>query len=187
MDEIVKQAMRRWPNVPHCFGWLALDARGAWWMRDARAQACGAFTSGAPGSKGARLLHEGLQRFVQRNYQPDERGRWFFQNGPQRVFVELEAAPLIWRILPDGEVQSHDWQAAGGAIDGAFVDEHGRLFLHSPRALGLVHSQDMLAAADAIEAGRLPLPEEVRFASLPQRFGYVLSPQAQHAAEPGKT
>ena len=69
MDEIVKQAMRRWPNVPHCFGWLALDARGDWWMRDARAQACGSFTSGAPGAKGARLLHAGLRRFLARNYQ----------------------------------------------------------------------------------------------------------------------
>lgn len=176
MDEIVKQAMRRWPNVPHCFGWLALDARGDWWMRDARAQACGSFTSGAPGAKGARLQHEGLRGFIERNYQPDERGRWFFQNGPQRVFVELEAAPLVWRILPSGEVQGHDWQPAG-EIDGAFLDEHGRLFLHSTRALGLVHSQDMLAAADAVEAGRWQ-PEEVRFADLPKRFSFVLSPEA---------
>ena len=178
MDEVVKQAMRRWPNVPHCFGWLALDARGDWWMRDARAQACGAFASGAPGAKGARLLHDGLRRFIARNYLPDEHGRWFFQNGPQRVFVELEAAPLVWRILPDGRVQSHDGQAAGG-IDGAFLDEHGRLFLHSTRGLGLVHSLDMVDAADALEAGRLPPPGEVCFADLPQRFGFILSPEAQ--------
>ncbi|HZW22256.1 DUF2946 family protein, partial [Noviherbaspirillum sp.] len=38
MDEIVKQAMAKWPNVPHCYGWLALDARGNWRMRDDRAQ-----------------------------------------------------------------------------------------------------------------------------------------------------
>ena len=29
MDDIVKQAMAKWPNVPHCYGWLALDARGS--------------------------------------------------------------------------------------------------------------------------------------------------------------
>lgn len=148
-------------------------------MRDARAQACGSFTSGAPGAKGARLLHEGLRRFIERNYQPDARGRWFFQNGPQRVFVELEAAPLVWRILPSGEVQGHDWQPAG-EIEAVLLDEHGRLLLHTSRALGLVHSQDMLAAADALEAGRWPAPEEVRFAELPQRFGFVLSPEAEH-------
>ena len=30
MDDIVKQAMAKWPNVPHCYGWLGLDARGNW-------------------------------------------------------------------------------------------------------------------------------------------------------------
>jgi hypothetical protein len=38
MDDIVKQALAKWPNVPHCYGWLALDARGNWRMRDERAQ-----------------------------------------------------------------------------------------------------------------------------------------------------
>lgn len=28
MDDIVKQAMVKWPNVPDCYGWLGLDARG---------------------------------------------------------------------------------------------------------------------------------------------------------------
>ncbi|MEO6353290.1 MAG: DUF2946 family protein, partial [Burkholderiaceae bacterium] len=23
MDEIVKQAIAKWPDVPHCYGWLA--------------------------------------------------------------------------------------------------------------------------------------------------------------------
>ena len=35
MDEIVKKAMAKWPNVPACSGWLGLDARGQWYMRDA--------------------------------------------------------------------------------------------------------------------------------------------------------
>ena len=46
MDDIVKQAMAKWPNVPHCYGWLALDARGAWRMRDEAAQQGG--TPGDP-------------------------------------------------------------------------------------------------------------------------------------------
>ncbi|MFB0914815.1 MAG: DUF2946 family protein, partial [Burkholderiaceae bacterium] len=28
MDDLVKQAMAKWPNVPNCFGWLGLSARG---------------------------------------------------------------------------------------------------------------------------------------------------------------
>ena len=28
MDEIVKAALRKWPHVPHCWGWLALVHKG---------------------------------------------------------------------------------------------------------------------------------------------------------------
>ena len=28
MDALVEAALKKWPNVPHCHGWLALDARG---------------------------------------------------------------------------------------------------------------------------------------------------------------
>ena len=45
MDDIVRQAMAKWPHVPHCFGWLGLDARGDWYMRDDAAQAAGPFPS----------------------------------------------------------------------------------------------------------------------------------------------
>ena len=98
MDEIVKAALRKWPNVPHCYGWLALDARGDWYMRDDRIQAAGPF----PQVKGSRIEHPKLLEFIHRNYEHDDAGCWFFQNGPQRVYVELEAAPWVWRLCSDG-------------------------------------------------------------------------------------
>lgn len=96
MDEIVKAALKKWPNVPHCHGWLGLDARGDWYMRDDRTQATGPF----PLAKGSRILHDKLRDFIVRNYACDAQGAWFFQNGPQRVYVELEAAPWVWRLAP---------------------------------------------------------------------------------------
>ncbi|MCB2036849.1 MAG: DUF2946 family protein, partial [Ottowia sp.] len=90
MDDMVLKAMAKWPNVPHCYGWLGLDARGNWWLRDAAAQAAGAFAGGAAGAKGSRLDHAGLIDFIGRNYGHDDASQWFFQNGPQRVYVELE-------------------------------------------------------------------------------------------------
>src|SRR5512133_1119822 len=98
MDDIVKQALAKWPNVPACYGWLGLDARGNWFMRDERAQALGPFAGGSHPSKGSMLKHDKLIDFIGRNYQSDAGGRWFFQNGPQCVYVELEATPLIWRV-----------------------------------------------------------------------------------------
>ena len=84
MDDIVKQAMAKWPNVPDCYGWLGLDARGNWCMRDDAVQACGAFASGLPGAKGSVLRHDKLVAFIGRNYACNDRGEWFFQNGPQQ-------------------------------------------------------------------------------------------------------
>ena len=66
MDEIVRQAMAKWPQVPDCFGWLALDARGDWYLRDDAAQAEGSFACGAPGAKGSRLRHDKLIGFIGR-------------------------------------------------------------------------------------------------------------------------
>ena len=65
MDDIVKQAMAKWPNVPNCYGWLGLDERGHWYLRDDPAQARGRFQSGVPGSKGSLLQHEKLIEFIQ--------------------------------------------------------------------------------------------------------------------------
>ena len=92
MDDIVKQAMAKWPNVPHCYGWLALDARGGWRMRDEAAQRADTL--------GDRLAHVALIGFINRNYLHDEHGNWYFQNGPQRVYVNLEATPFIARTDP---------------------------------------------------------------------------------------
>ena len=176
MDDIVKQAMAKWPNVPHAWGWLGLDARGNWWLRDAEAQAVGGFASGAAGARGEMLRHEKLIDFIQRNYAADADGQWYFQNGPQRVYVELEAAPWIWRIAEDGAVMAHDGQAA--QVRAVLTDEQGRVFLRTDLGFGIVHTQDVAQVADAIEAGRWT-PQAVAAAGLPAREGYVLSPQAQ--------
>jgi hypothetical protein len=178
MDEIVKAALKKWPNVPHCRGWLALDARGDWYMRDDRTQAAGPF----PRVKGSRILHDKLREFIHRNYAVDEQGAWFFQNGPQRVYVELEAAPWIWRLEPHEtgavDLMSHTGQPARYAS--ACTDEKGRLFVDTDLGFGLVHTLDMGTAADLVERGTWRV-DEVRFDELPARHGYRLSPAADAA------
>ncbi len=187
MDEIVKAAMAKWPQVPACYGWLGLDARGTWYMRDDRTQATGPFAplSGASTkvAKGAPLLHDKLIAFIHRNYLPDDQGRWFFQNGPQRVFVELELTPLIWRLQPDGRVLAHTGMDAG-PLQRCLLDESGRLYLQTAVGLGLVHTADMDSAADRVERGEW-VPEEVRSADLERLGGFIRSPQrAQQSDTP---
>lgn len=174
MDDIVKQALAKWPNVPDCYGWLALDARGRWFLRDMTTQACGLF----PSSKGSLLLHEKLMDFIGRNYAVDAHGCWFFQNGPQRVYVELEDTPMVWRLEPDGCVRSHTGIPADPQQ--CLVDEKGRVYLVADGVLGLVHTQDVMRMAEAIEAGRW-IPQEVHSDQLEDEYHFVRSPQCRDA------
>lgn len=175
MDDIVRQAIAKWPNVPHCYGWLGLDARGNWYMRDDRTQAAGPFAQ----VKGSLLRHDKLIEFIQRNYESDAQGQWFFQNGPQRVYVELEATPWVWRVQQDLSVASHSGMPV--RVQRCVLDEQGHLYLETELGLGLVHTQDMGLAADAVEQG-LWVPQDMPAAELPARFGYVTSPVARQPA-----
>ena len=173
MDDIVRQAMAKWPNVPDCYGWLGLDTRGNWYMRDDRAQSLGPFAGGVAGAKGSLLQHDKLIAFISRNYLADEQGRWFFQNGPQRVYVELAATPWIWRVQADYTLQTHTGLPT--TCTDCITDEHGWLYLNTPLGFGLVHTQDVAQAAEAVEAGLWTVQSAQRSA-FAKYYGYVTSP-----------
>lgn len=172
MDEIVRQAMAKWPNVPACYGWLGLDARGRWYLRDEAVQAGGTF----PHSKGNLLQHDKLIAFIERNYAADAQGQWFFQNGPQRVYVDLEITPWVWRIEPDLRLRTHTGRSANAT--GCLLDEQGHVYLDSAIGLGLVHTLDVLQVSEALEQGQWLAAQPVQASELPQRYGFVRFPQA---------
>lgn len=132
MDEIVLQAMSKWPNVPDVFGWLSLDQRGDWRLR------------------GEILTHRGSREFIGRNYHVDDHGRWYFQNGPQRVFVVLDLAPWVYRLHGDEQLITHTGVGAGPA-EAALVDESGRLLLLTPVGLGLLDDRDLVELGDRFQ------------------------------------
>jgi hypothetical protein len=193
MDDIVKQAMAKWPNVPDCYGWLALDARGNWRMRDEAAQ-----RANAPGDK---LANEALLGFINRNYAHDDGGRWYFQNGPQRVYVNLEATPFIARTDPSQGFVLQTGQALT-APDAAFMTDAGALVLQAGEVVAQLDDRDVAqvlarmeldgrpASVEAIMAwleddtGELALAtgdsrikvERLAAEALPRRFGYVQVP-----------
>lgn len=179
MDDIVKQALAKWPHVPNCFGWLGLDERGNWYLRDDGVQSHGSFVGGMSPAKGSLLRHAKLIDFIGRNYESDALGQWFFQNGPQRVYVELEATPWILRVASDFSVTTHTGETA--RVQRCLVDEAGKLYLDVDIGLGLVHSQDMFNASEAIESG-LWVPLMCSAQELPGRFDFVKSPQALNGA-----
>lgn len=187
MDDIVLQALKKWPNVPALFGWLKLDRRGQWYLR------------------GARIDHDRLVGFIGRNYECDEHGRWFFQNGPQRGYVSLEYTPWVLRSQPDGGLCTHTG-AAVERIEGAWIDDNGSLLLQFERGPALLADNDLAWAverfrrADGSPASEADLlqavePKEnadtglalafgdrlipvgsIRSSEVPGRFGFVLEP-----------
>lgn len=176
MDDLVKAALKKWPNVPACHGWLGLDERGRWYLRDEAVQAAGAF----PRSRGDLIEHAALRAFIERNYEIEPAsGAAYFQNGPQRVFVSLAAAPWILGVQRMGseevEVRAHTGQA-WPLVDAAWVDEDGRLFLASPQGLGLVRSTDMAVAADLVETGCWE-PQPTTFRQLVAQYRVQLDPR----------
>jgi hypothetical protein len=193
MDEIVKQALAKWPNVPHCTGWLLLDRRGQWRMRDDATQA-----AGLPGDI---IRHEALLGFINRNYAADADGQWFFQNGPQRVYVELGYTPWIVRLSEtDGALRLTDH--AGGRFEptAAWLDDEGGLLFshalsdgfHASRIAALHdHDLDLFSThADLDDTGGvfhfaagvdLKLQRIAR-ADVQHAFGFIASPAAKAAA-----
>ncbi len=147
MDDLVKQALARWPDVPDCTGWLELDARGRWRIGEAK--------------DGPRkpITHAAMLAFINRNYTSVGR-TWFFQNGPQRVFVELEYTPYVWRLHPRA---ADAWEliAQTGASmtpSSAWLDDEGRFLFEARSAageplIGVVHDHDTALVAELLRDG----------------------------------
>ena len=150
MDDIVKQALAKWPDVPDCYGWLGLDARGHWRMRDARTQQLGL--------AGDRIEHAALRAFINRNYGHDPRGCWYFQNGPQRVYVNLEATPYIVRTDPALGLVLHNGVALGG-IEAAYMTDEGRLVVQAGDVVGQLDDRDGGQLPALLESGSGPVDD----------------------------
>lgn len=148
MDEAVEHAMKRWPHVPAVFGWLRLDARGHWHLiqRDAPG-----FNPEEHG-RGEPITSPPIIDFIGRNYAVDEQGRWFWQNGPQRVYVSLDAAPLILRVLESvADASKHRLVSHTGYlvndIQDACIDRQGRIFLRCELGPAMIHDLDLAQLA----------------------------------------
>jgi hypothetical protein len=128
MDDIVLRGMVKWPDVPAVYGWLALNRRGQWLI------------------KGDPIGNPAVSSINGRNYERDGAGRWFFQNGPQRVFVSLDYTPLVYRAFaPEGSglcLEAHTG-ARATSLSGAWVDEDGILLVETEHGVGLIHDHDL--------------------------------------------
>ena len=151
MDEAVARAVAKWPNVPAVYGWLELDRRGNWRI------------------KGERIGNQALREFIARNYAYDEGGCWYFQNGPQRVYVRLAYTPFVVHFEGDA-LRDHcgRWFAAGER----FCDEEGSVLIAGNGSVALLDDRDLVRVVD--EANSL---RRIKRSEVPGRFGFVPEPK----------
>ncbi len=133
-SDAVHRALAKWPDVPACHGWLALDRRGRWRIT------------------GSLITHAGAVSFLNAHYASDGSGRWYVQNGPQTAFVDLELTPWVLTVEPDGSLKTQTGLRLAH-FDAIFVTEHGDLLLATPLGLAAVSDRDL-----ALFAGLLSGP-----------------------------
>ncbi len=205
LDDQVLRSLIKWPDVPDCFGWLALDRRGQWRMRDEYAQ--------ANQLAGSAIQHVALNEFISRNYAHDSEGRYFFQNGPQRVFITLDATPWIARMIPatNGSQDLQLITQCGTTMipENALSDEKGNIYIVGSTlqsitdtsnsntftqveslSVALLHDHDLNLFSDQSKVqedacsfrgswqwGDRSLPiEPIHSAELAERFGFIKTP-----------
>jgi hypothetical protein len=159
VDEIVARSLAKWPDVPAVYGWLSLDRRGNWLIRSAH---------GAT-PRFERIGNPALREFIGRNYDADERGCWFFQNGPQRVFVALAYTPLVVHFEGEGLVDHCGRPYAG---DTPYQDEEGSVLI-AARGKGIALLDDRDLERYAERADELP---RLAKADVAARFGFIQLP-----------
>ncbi|RTZ42324.1 DUF2946 family protein [Candidimonas sp. SYP-B2681] len=159
MDDNVLAAMARWPDVPDVYGWLSLSESGHWRLHPT-GDACadgndsnsldsndGPRTGSHAPSRGEGITSPQILRFIDHNYGHDDQKRWFFQNGPQKVYVRVDAAPYILHTQtassanPCGLV-THNGLAVG-AIREWCLDDSGKLYAQTDHGPGLVAGRDL--------------------------------------------
>jgi hypothetical protein len=150
VDEIVSRSLAKWPNVPAVFGWLELDRRGNWRI------------------KGEKIGNAALREFIARNYECDAEGRWFFQNGPQRVYVRLAYTPLV--VHYEGDTL---FDQCGRAFSPREVleDDEGSVLMGNELGVALLDDRDLARFAD--QAGSL---QRINRTDVQTRFGFVAEP-----------
>ncbi|MEW6690257.1 MAG: DUF2946 family protein [Pseudomonadota bacterium] len=151
MDEIVLRSMAKWPDVPDVYGWLALDRRGNWLIRN------------------EKIGNLALREFISRNYQPDARGCWYFQNGPQRVFVKLAYTPLVVHHAGEALVDQcgRPFQATG-----MFLDDEGSVLFSGTPGAALLDDRDLERYVEHHKT-----LSKVTRAEAGKRFGFVDDPK----------
>ncbi len=131
-DDYLVKMMAKWPNVPEVYGWLKKNKRGEWLIKE------------------QSISHLRIRDFLNKNYFSDYNGNWFVQNGPQRVYVELEYAPYVFKIRDHSFIYTTTGKKVT-QIKSFILDEEGNILILSELGLGLVYDKDLSQVGEFLD------------------------------------
>jgi len=155
MDDWVLRALQRWPNVPALFGWLGLDRRGRWLVQ------------------GGTITHPRIVETINRNYAADTHGRWYFQNGPQRGYMQLHSTPWILFVAEDQTSLVTHTGLPVERVTKAFLDEEGSLLLLTEHGPGELIGSDLSWALESMTTKQHSIDEQTLAAALDLPSGSI--------------
>lgn len=151
MEDWAQRGLQRWPKVPALFGWLSLDRRGRWLIKD------------------ELISRPQIIDTINRNYAADEHGRWFFQNGPQRGYMQLQVAPLVLSIAADGDALMTHNGLPVQQLTRVFLDEEGSLLLQTEHGAGGLRDDELGWALSRLRVHKAAVNEAQLSAALALR------------------
>lgn len=152
MEDWVYRALEKWPNVPAVYGWLGLDRRGRWLIR------------------GEIISRPQIIDTFNANYAADERGCWYFQNGPQRGYMTLEYTPLILRIDASNRLMTHTGLHVKQP-SAVYLDEQGALLMNTEHGPGVLDDAALPWALDHLHSADRSIEEQELASALKQHSG----------------
>ncbi|WP_158529685.1 DUF2946 family protein [Parvibium lacunae] len=162
MDDLVLQALQKWPQVPAVRGWLKLDPRGRWLIRQPADAATAGVATPHRQARFAPITNLQMIAFINRNYVVESRAPaliapnpatdpkpWqaYFQNGPQRVYVNYALGPYVWRLDTEPttgtqRLLAHTGQV-GTSILACWLDAARHVWIETELGTGTLSDQDL--------------------------------------------
>jgi len=132
------------------------------------------------------IVNPGLVAFINRNYMRGDGGCYFFQNGPQKVFVDCEYTPYVYRLNDDlSALIAHTGEACG-RLHRLLLDDEGSFLLDAECGPGVVLDRDLPAVVARLCTPQGTALEPERLADLPLRvslLGEEIAVEAMPRAE----
>lgn len=131
VDSSMRARFPNWPKEPLVFGALSLDQRGQWHIY------------------GDIIRHADVRKRLNHHYHADNQGRWYFQNGPQRLYVDLAYTPWVFHLDRDSQLRTQTGHRVQ-FVKSVWLDENGAMIFDSEHGPGLLREDALFSVLEKL-------------------------------------